>query len=634
MARQRANDQAAAPKAPAKKIVLTGIDDPDFLEKVRQQLGQRNQKNKQVLLNVPIWGWTGDGKTCALLTAIHYCDPGLHPLGFTLITNSNELATLEAQTEEYRGLNLAGTAVSTTERLRTLSGTFIDDNGWPPGTDEPSSYILAVRNIAETLGYVLFPDLKGGSYREHDEAARDVLQRAHAAALLINPETYQQRGTDGKRYRDEILATLQSFSEANVPVCLMITKADLYPGQDEAADRTFQQLSILVDQQKDLKSLLCRVSVVGQAASRGKSDLPDAEDRHPDNMLKAWIWVVAQALDRSVESIRTKLPLVNLSRTGSQTVDIGFTDISELRQVGDFSGSPGQVVCASSDDPRLKSFTFLAEDGELLETTITSVEQPQFQPVGRVVDWDQSDARCHYIGGAYLIGVPSKCNFIWYGTKGGDLIRTPFPFEMVSWTPMSSRRVLGVDSAGRLHSLNYAGGRWTQVDFAEGLIEPSALLTCAFVERSSHALVFNGETVEGIAVVAEGKFGTRVAPSYVGEFENGPTLSNRLGLCLGISEDGTAKLSGPEKTIDLGPIDEATPEPFALASASPFIAVVQPELQVVASSVLGSQVKSTAGEHSPKLHAIPESMMWASDGSLLAITFEDKTWRLYRPFGL
>ena len=88
--------------------------------------------------------------------------------------------------------------------------------------------------------------------------------------------------------------------------------------------------------------------------------------------------MVAQALDRSVEDIRTKLPLVNLNRAGSQTVDIGFTDISELRQIGDFSGSPGQVVCASSDDPRSKSFTFLAEDGELLETTITSGEQPQF----------------------------------------------------------------------------------------------------------------------------------------------------------------------------------------------------------------------------------------------------------------
>ena len=159
----------------------------------------------------------------------------------------------------------------------------------------------------------------------------------------------------------------------------MITKADLYPGQDEVADQTYQQLTMLVDQQKAIKSLLCRVSVVGHATPGEGSGLPDAADRHPDNMLKAWIWVVAQALDRSVEDIRKNLPLVNLSRAGSQTIELGFTTIPELRQVGDFSGSPGRVVCASSDDLRSKSFTFLSEDGELLETTFAIGEQPQFR---------------------------------------------------------------------------------------------------------------------------------------------------------------------------------------------------------------------------------------------------------------
>jgi len=634
VARPKANIKPIAQPSSSNSPVQLGIDDPEFFQKITQQLQGRNQKSKHVLLNIPIWGWTGDGKTCALLTAIHYCDPGQHPLGLALITNTNELVSLESEIEEYRGLNLAGTAISTTERLRALSDTFIDDNDWPPGTDEPSSYILAVRNIKETLGYVLFPDLRGGSYRELDEAARNVLQRAHAAALLINPETYQKRTTDGKRYRDEILATLQGFSEANVPVCLMITKADLYPGQDEAADKTYQQLTILVDQQKTLKSLVCRVSVVGTAASQEGSDLPDAANRHPENMLKAWIWVVAQAFDRTVEDIRRNLPLVNLNRTGSQTVEFGFTTISELRQIGDFSGSPGRVICASSDDPQSKSFTFLSEDGELLETTFATGEQPQFRSVGQILEWEPSDVRCDYIGGAYLLGSPSNCNFVWYGTKGGDLSKTSFPFEMASWVPMSSRRILGVDASGRLHSLRYSGGRWTQDDFVEGFIEPSDLLTCAFVERSSYALVFNGQSVEGISVVSEGGFGTRVSPAYVSEFDNRPTLSNRLGLCLGISEDGSAKLSGPEKTIDLGPIDEETSEPFALASTTPLIAVVRPDLQVVAVSVLGSQVKTTSAEHSPKLHAVPQSMIWTPDGSLLAVSFDDKTWRVYRPFGL
>jgi hypothetical protein len=67
------------------------IDDPKFLEKISEQLKARRERNKNVLLNIPAWGWTGDGKTCALLTAIHFCDPAQHPLGFALITNTDEL---------------------------------------------------------------------------------------------------------------------------------------------------------------------------------------------------------------------------------------------------------------------------------------------------------------------------------------------------------------------------------------------------------------------------------------------------------------------------------------------------------------------------------------------------------------
>ena len=186
----------------------------------------------------------GDGKTCALLTAVHFSDPAQHPLSFALITNTDELVSLESSSEDYKGLNLVGTAVSTTARLRGLAAHFIDGNDWPPGTDEPSPYILAIRNVTATLGYVLFPDLKGGSYRELDDAARNVLQRAHAAILLVNPETYNRKTTDGKRYRDEILSRLHEFSEAHVPVCVMITKADLYQGQHEAADETHSHLTM------------------------------------------------------------------------------------------------------------------------------------------------------------------------------------------------------------------------------------------------------------------------------------------------------------------------------------------------------------------------------------------------------
>jgi hypothetical protein len=610
------------------------IDDPEFLDKISEQLRMRREANKHVLLNIPIWGWTGDGKTCALLTAVHFCDPAQHPLAFALITNTDELVSLESSTEDYKGLNLVGTAVSTTERMRGLSEHFIDDNDWPPGTDEPSPYILAIRNVTGTLGYVLFPDLKGGSFRELDEAARNVLQGAHAAALLVNPETYTKKTTDGKRYRDEILATLHDFSRADVPVCVMITKADLYQGQDHAADETHKQLTMLIDQLTSLNALLCRVSVIGLDAIQDGNPLPDADNRHPDTMLKAWIWLVAQALCRSVEDIREHLPLVNLARTGNHSVDLELQTIPELRQIGDFSGSPGRVLCASNDDPRSKAFTFLSAKGELLETIFEAGMQPQFRAVGNISEWEQDEVRCHYIGGEFLIGRPSGCNFIWQGTKGGELIKAPFPFEMESWVPMTSRRILGIDASGRLHSLGYVGGKWLQTEFIEGFIQPSGFLTCAFVERSSYALVFNGDTVEGVAVGSDGKLGNRVAPSYTNKFDSARTITNRLGLCLALTTSDLGRLSGPEKPIEIGSVDSDAAEPLALAPTASIVALTKPDLRLVALSVAGAQVTVTATSHSPLLHASPQSMTWAYDGSLLAVSFEDKTWRVYRPFGL
>lgn len=610
------------------------FNDPKFLDNINDELKNRREPDKHVLVNIPIWGWTGDGKTCALLTAIHFCDAAQHPLNFSLIANTDELVSLETSAEEYKGLNLVGTAVATTERLRGLSEHFIDRNDWPPGTDEASPYILAIRNVTATLGYVLFPDLKGGSYRELDEAARNVLQKAHAAILLVNPETYQKKTTDGKRYRDEILARLQDFSQADVPVCVMITKADLYQGQNNSADDTHKHLTILIDQQKPLQALLCRVSVKGADQYQDGNQLPGVDDRHPDNMVKAWVWVVAKALCRSAEDIRKLLPVVNIGRIGNQSVDLRFQTIPELRQVGDFSGSPGRVLCATNDDPRSRAFTFLSDKGELLETIFEAGAQRQFEVIGNIQEWDQADVRCYYIGGEFLIGHASSCNFVWQGTKGGQLTKTSFPFEMASWVPMTPRRILAIDAAGRLHSLSYAGGKWNQTDYIENFIAPTPYLTCAFVERSSYVLVFNGETVEGAAVGAEGELGKRVAPAYTNTFDTARTITNRLGLCLALSTSGTGSLSGPDKAIEIGPVEADAIEPVALAPNAGVVAATTPDLRVIAFSVVGSQVTATAEDHSPQLHAIPQSMTWARDGDLLAVTFEDKTWRVYRPFGL
>jgi hypothetical protein len=182
--------------------------------------------------------------------------------------------------------------------------------------------------------------------------------------------------------------------------------------------------------------------------------------------------------------------------------------------------------------------------------------------------------------------------------------------------------------------LSYAGGKWNQTDYIENFIPSTPYLTCAFVERSSYVLVFNGETAEGVAVGVDGELGMRIAPAYANTFDTARTITNRLGLCLALRTSGTASLSGPDKAIALGPVETDGEEPVALAPSAGMVATTTPDLRMIAFSVVGAQVTATAEDHSPQLHAKPQSMTWARDGDLLAVSFEDKTWRVYRPFGL
>lgn len=618
----------------------TPVHDPNFLKNIDEQLGARPD-GKNVLLTIPIWGWTGDGKTCALLTAVHYSDQSQHPLVLAPVTNPNELTELESSTDEYKGLNLAGTAAATAARLDALAEAFIDNSEWPPGTDEPSAYILAIRSANATLGYALFPDIKGGSFREVDETARGVLSKAHAAALLVNPETYVEHTTKGKRYRNEILAQLHQFTTARVPVCVMITKADLFKEPHEAADRTERELTILLERQKGLTSLLCRVSVIGLGDESLKdSKPPPASQRHPEDLLKAWMWIVAQGLARPAPEIRNLIPPVNIRAAGERTANaVSMDTIAELRSIGDYSGSPGAVLCASSDDPRALAVTFVSNSGELLEAHLTSIsgaQVPKFAAVGSIPNWEEtaSAVQAHYLGGEYIVGLRGRCNSVWQGPKGGPLTAIPLPSEMVAWTPVTSRRMVAVDAAGRLHSLRLDSGKWVQIEYLETFIAPSPVLACGLVERSSHAVVYNGSTVEGVAVGPDGHFGARVSPNLTVKYDSARTATNRLGLCLGMTKAGQVALSAADSPAALGSAKPDLDVPHVLAPYAPLAALVAPDLRLTAAFVRGEDVVETEDDHSPVLQTEPTNLVWTSGGELLVVSLDDDTWRVFRPLGL
>ncbi len=480
-------DQQAVTSPVLTDIAPTAAIHPVDLGAIRSELQGLHQEGN-VLLNIPIWGWTGDGKTCSLLTAIHFCDPIQHPIEFALVRNPDDLDVLEQSVEEYSGLHLAAAAAATTQRLQQLSEGFIDRNEWPPGTDEPSSYVLAVRNISSTIGYVVFPDIKGGSFRELDETAREVIRKAHAAILLVNSELYRQPSTDGKRYRDEILERLQRFGRAHTPVCVMITKADLYRGPHPDTDATHKELSLIL-QAGDFKasSLVTRVSVIGDDCSMVANQLPGAAERHPHNLVAAFIWTVAAALKRPLVESRKLLPPVNIRAIAERPVTVEVERVPELRRIGEYSGSPGIALCALDDNARSPAFVFVSEGGELHETVIQggSVENPTFQAIGSIPEWNPDvECQAHYAAGELVIGARTECNFIWQGIKGGPLTKTSLPYEMAAWSAVTARHLIGLDASGRLHSLRFDSGKMVQNAFLEGFIAASPNLACSYVRPS------------------------------------------------------------------------------------------------------------------------------------------------------
>jgi hypothetical protein len=614
------------------------VNDVTFFQQISELLENRGP-DKNVLLTIPIWGWTGDGKTCALLTAVHYSDQALHPLVLAPITNPDELAALEASTDEYKGLNLAGTASATSARFHALAETFIDGSEWPPGTDEPSAYILAIRSAKATLGYAVFPDLRGGSFREVDETARGVLNRAHAAVLLIDPERWVDRGTTGKRYRNEVLTQLHGFAAASVPVCVMLTKADQYKGPHPAADRAEEELTILLDQQTALEYLLCRVSVIGIGQKLTEGKPPPAAARHPDDLLKAWVWLVAQGLARPTTELRKLVPPINIRAAGEHfAAAVSMEAVAEFRPVGDFSSSPGTALCSSSDDPRSLLVTFVSAEGELMEAAIATTpgaQAPQFQHVGSVPEWEEGAAfQAQYLGGEYIIGARTKCNFVWQGSKNGALAKLPLPSEMAAWVPVTSRRMVAVDASGRLHSLRLENSKWVQADYLETFIAPSPYLACALIERSSHVLAYNGVSVEGVIVGPDGNFGSRFAPELNATFDSEKTATNRLGLCLGMTKAGHISLSAADAPVAIGEAKPDLPVPHALAPTAPVVAFVEPDLRLSAALVRGDAAVTTETEHSPVLQSAPTNMIWTQGGEMLVVSLDDDTWRVFKPLGL
>ena len=602
-----------------------------FYDDVRKHLASRDERGAQVLLSIPVWGWVGDGKTCSLLTAIQYCEPLEHAIGFALVSDLTELRTFEEDIEEYRGLNLSSVAAATTQRLRELSEVFFDKAKWLPGTDEPAQYIVALRTVDRQLGYASLPDLKGGSFRENDAVARTVLfTGAHACIVLVSPERYGEPGTEGKRYRDEILSLLQRFARDSIPVCVMITKADLAPGPHQDVDSTHNELTILTAQQTKLKSKVFRVTVVGMPTEDASADPPLVGDRNPEQLLQAWVWTVDQALSRATDEIRLRVPAMHLQTSALSLVPKPQT-LAEVRRVGDYSAASGTLLCDSADDDHSRAFCFVATDGTISEALWDKTGELSTQSRGKADAWEpSSELDASYADGELLFGPRRNANALWTGAKTALIERVGLPSQLISWCRVGSRRIVGLDPAGRLHSLRLEQRKWVQTSYLEGFISPTPIMACGALSSSPMMVVaVNGTAVHGVLLDADGTFGARVSPPFVLRFDTPQVAVSATGLAAAATAAGSLVLSGASGVQDVGAVSR-----FALTPNKPLVAAVGPDLRLSVMKSTGTAAVRSDPDFSPVLPASPNGMVWDRSGRSITVTFPDGTWSVFRPVGM
>lgn len=634
---------ALSSDAPADhSVTLSGgscsFNDENLFGQVRASLASRHL-DRELVLSIPIWGWTGDGKTVALLTALYSLEVLKHGLGLALISNVSALQKMESESATYRGMNLVATAESGRERITPLFERFVEGGDWPPGTDEGVSYLFDLRTVRGTVGYLFMPDLRGGSYREVDSQAREVLRTAHAAIVLVNPEQFGAKTAEGKRYRDAVVGQIQESALLMIPTAVLITQSDKYLSAGSAADEAHKILTVMLEQHREFPNCIARVSIIGKPLD-DQGRLPPVADRDPESLLRPIVWLLWQALLQPKEAIHSAIPPLSLQPNEVSDSTKGQVALPELRVGNKYSNATGFALTSTILDSRSIAFIFLNEQGTLFETIVSPSGdlEPRSSNAGHLVNFDSDptgiDGYLH--SGMLSIGPRTAANWIWHGTKGSTLPRTSLPSTLATWVPTTGGFIVGIDSsgAGRLCSLRLTNGKWVQVDHIGEFIAQNKSTVVGYLPQRSTIIAMNGERVEAITFRADGCFGDRVSAPFSLRFDSEIARLNSIGVAVALKSTGQLAIATRDKPLEISAVVENTPVSFALASSAPVIAAILADHRLVAARVTASGLLLSEYSYSPILDDEPKSLCWSPDGRILVATFDAGEWCTYRPFGL
>lgn len=595
----------------------------DFRE-IAKELRSASLDRSRVL-TVPVWGWTGDGKTCSILTLFHYADPTEHGIGLSLVDDVSELERAIAGVAAYDGLRLVELARSTSDRLPSLAETFIDACEWPPGTDAPTPYLLGIRGVLKTYGFLYLPDLQGGAFRGGDGPARAVLASADGCAVLVDPSKYAGADVESRRYKNAVDQRVQACVEAGIPAAVMISKADKTPPDNTAAiDQTRMRLSMVVEGATTVR--LFEVSVLGEDVAMDGRALPVPASRNPVALLEAWAWLLSRSLLNAGERPH-RAPPVRLAASVDRPL-APPARIAEVRQAGSFSNPPGRVLCGFPGDTK-PAFLCLNGDALSVATVETAGDKPNVQPLGRVPNFSEEDyPQASVLAGEVFLGGRRGVNAIWHGRAGDDLAKVALPLELDAWAAVGAQNIAGIDASGRIHLLVRSGDRWEQRDFVAEFLERSDHFEATWIPQHHAFAVANGTAV-GVIEVRASSFTDRLTlPVKLSFAQEDRALLSPSGMTFRALHDEASCV------VTVGDVETALDIDVDLTDAASSVAGDRAALCCVDSDRVLHVVRMAGKElvhvsSSSALPAKPTGIAWALGHPWLMVSFAD-AWSVFR----
>ena len=644
--RTKVERPAASPPAPGEPAGTTLVSsgqapdlpdpsDPAFFERAVTYV--KTLPTRNIIVTVPMWGWTGDGKTCALLTAVHYSRAASHALSFPLVTDVDDLHALQAAVPQYADMDLRSVADSTKARFSELSELFIDNRRWLPGTNEVAPYLFRVTAINRPLAYVYVPDLRGGSHREVDEISRAVGKTAQAYVVLVNPDVYADLGVDARRYREEVGTRIRRCIQAGIPTAILVTKADSFgktPTPTDHIDKTYQELANLVAQLDDGPArALVRVSVLGAAQPSAPppavaSDLlPEENQRNPDQLLRAWVWTILHAL-RAVAGAECPIPPIRLRELAEDARGVQQRKLGPEGRVIDHLTLGGQVLTLDDSDARDAARVLaLQPDGKLVEEEVgAAAAANSTRERGSLNDASAlpADSSAIVLDGHILVGAARNADRLWRGRLGNTVPVANLPCTCTSWYPVSHSRVVALDAAGRLLLLLLDGVRWTIRDHIADFVpanSPNAVVG-VLTSQPIVAIAASGADVYVVQIEAE-QFGTRVSIAAKPIFDTARVVLNRQGCFVAVKADGVAIATLGAKTHNLGPAHETSP--IGLSSEANVGTFVAKDNRIRVFRVADTQALVSEPSLSPLLELLPQRLVMSTRGRYVLACHAERT---------